>query len=99
MNPEIELPNIFGKFSSESFIELIKKINDAQLNYEEIESFHFYPSGRWDIKIKNNIIIKLPKNNLELAFMKINKIIKSDKIKNIKIIDLRIPSRLIISNE
>ena len=96
---KIELPNIFGNFSSKSFIKLIEKINYTNFNYNEIDNFFFFPSRRWDIEMKNNILIKLPKNNLEASLNKINKIIKDSKFNNTKIIDLRVSDQLIILNE
>ncbi len=96
---KIELPNIFGKFPSKSFIKLVEKIEYTKFNYNEIRNFYFFPSQRWDIEMKNNLVIKLPKNNLEKALTRINKLINNQSFNNIKIIDLRIPDQLIILNE
>ena len=99
VNDEIQLPNIFGVFSEKSFVKLIKKIKDVKFNYDEIKNFYFFPSKRWDIEMKNNLIIKLPKNNLESSLIKINKIINNGKFNNKKIIDLRIKNQVIVSDE
>ena len=96
---ESELPNIFGNFSSKSFIKLIEKINYAKFDYSEINNFYYFPNLRWDIEMKNNLLIKLPRNNLESSLNKINKIIKDSKFSNAKIIDLRLPGQLIILNK
>ena len=96
---KIELPNIFGKFSSKSFIKLVEKIEYTKFNYNEIRNFYFFPSQRWDIEMKNNLVIKLPKNNLEKVLIRINKLINNEAFNNIKIIDLRIPNQLIVLNE
>ena len=96
---KIELPNIFGNFSSKSFIKLVEKIEYTKFNYNEIRNFYFFPSQRWDIEMKNNLVIKLPKNNLEKALTRINKLINNEAFNNIKIIDLRISDQLIILNE
>tara|TARA_B100000287_G_scaffold391643_1_gene403436 strand:- start:342 stop:1034 length:693 start_codon:yes stop_codon:yes gene_type:complete len=96
---EIELPNIFGNYSEKSFLNLIKKINYTKFNYKQIKNLYFFPSERWDIELKNNLVIKLPKNNLESSLKKINKLIKDKKFRNIKIVDLRIPGQIIILNE
>ena len=99
MRSETELPNIFGTFSSENFILLIKKIKNSNFNYEEINNFYVFPSGRWDIQTKNNLIIKLPKDNLEKSLININKMINDEKFVNNKIIDLRIQNQIIILDE
>ena len=96
---ESELPNIFGNFSSKSFIKLIEKINYAKFDYNEINNFYYFPNLRWDIEMKNNLLIKLPRNNLESSLNKINKIIKDSKFSNARIIDLRLPGQLIILNK
>ena len=49
--------------------------------------------------MKNNLLIKLPRNNLESSLNKINKIIKDNKFSNARIIDLRLPGQLIILNK
>ena len=99
MRSETELPNIFGTFSSENFILLIEKIKNSNFNYEEINNFYVFPSGRWDIQTKNNLIIKLPKDNLEKSLININKMINDEKFVNNKIIDLRIQNQIIILDE
>ncbi|MFL2896725.1 MAG: cell division protein FtsQ/DivIB [Candidatus Pelagibacter sp.] len=96
---ETELPNIFGNFSSKSFIKLIEKINYTKFDYSEIDNFYYFPNLRWDIEMKNNLLIKLPRNNLESTLNKINKIIKDSKFSNARIIDLRLPGQLIILEE
>ncbi len=92
------LPLVFGKFSSEKFINLKKIIYKSDLGYNNIKEIFFFPSGRIDIKSKNNILIKLPIQDLENAFVIANKII-SKKNFNKNVIDLRIPNQLILSNE
>ncbi len=92
------LPLVFGKFSPEKFINLKKIIYKSDLGYNNIKEIFFFPSGRIDIKSKNNILIKLPIQDLENAFVIANKII-SKKNFNKNVIDLRIPNQLILSNE
>ena len=97
-NFDLNLPNFFGKFSSKDFISFINIINQTDFDYKEITDIFFFQSGRWDIKTKDNKIIKLPKENLKKAFIKANKIIKNTNL-NHKLIDLRIPNQVILLNE
>ena len=92
------LPLVFGKFSPEKFINLKKIIYKSDLGYNNIKEIFFFPSGRIDIKSKNNILIKLPIQDLENAFVIANKIISKKNFNN-NVIDLRIPNQLILSNE
>ena len=94
-----ELPNIFGEFYGEKFISLILKINGRDLNYRDIKNFYFFPSGRWDIQMKNNLIIKLPRDNVESTFNKVNKMIKNEITRNKNILDLRMTDQIILFDE
>ena len=93
-----DLPFVYGKFTAEKFISFINMINKSNLNYKNIQEIFFFPSGRIDVKTKNNLLIKLPLKNLEEALIRVDKIINSKIFKN-NIIDLRVSNQLIISNE
>ena len=92
------LPIVFGKFNANEFINFKDVIYKSDLKYKNIKEIFFYPSGRIDIKNKDNILIKLPMKNLKKALVIANKVIQ-DKNLNKNIIDLRIPNQLILSNE
>ena len=92
------LPLVFGKFTAENFVLFKKILNQSDYNYSNIKEIFFYPSGRIDIKNKNNILIKFPINNLEKALSVANKIINNNKFNN-NVIDLRVSNQLILSNE
>ncbi len=92
------LPLVYGKFTAKEFTSFLKIIRQSKLNYNNINEIFFYPSGRIDIKNKDNLLIKFPMQNLEEAIIIVNKIIKNKKFKN-NLIDLRVPNQLILSNE
>ena len=94
-----DLPYVFGNFSSEDFLLLTKIINQTDFGYKYIGDIFFFPSGRWDIKTKNNITIKLPKEDIKYALIIAQKIIKSNELNDNNIIDLRIANQVILSNE
>ena len=93
-----DLPVIFGKFTAKKFINFKEAIYKSDLNYNNIKEIFFYPSGRIDIKNKDNILIKLPMKNLKESLIIANKIINNKNFNN-NIIDLRISNQLILSNE
>jgi len=93
-----KLPIVFGKFTGEKFISFKKILNESDLNYNNLEEIFFYPSGRIDIKDKNNILIKLPIENLKQALSVASKIINNKSFNN-NIIDLRVSNQLILYNE
>jgi len=91
------IPNIYGKFDTKdyfSFIEILKK-NKFQMN--EITEFFYFDSNRWDIKTRNDIIIKFPSTNLDKYVNIAKLLIKNNSEK--KIIDLRVSNQVIITNE
>ena len=93
-----KLPFIFGKPQIEEFLNFKKIIDESNLPYDQIKNLYFFQSKRWDIELKNNIVIKLsrkyPKDSLSLA---IEFLYKNDS-RNTKIIDARIKNQIIIND-
>ena len=71
------LPNIFGNYNKDSFFSLLKSLEKSNFELFKIKNLYFYKSGRWDIETNDNVIIKLPKKNLETS---LNLIIYRDKL-------------------
>ena len=94
-NIEADLPLVFGKFTAEKFVSFKKILSKSNLNYSDIKEIFFYPSGRIDIEFRNKKKIKFPINytadNLNFAF----KLLGDDKYNNFKVLDLRIPNKVI----
>ena len=99
INYNKNIPNVFGNFTNKDFIELIKILKMKKFKFENIEDIFFHSSGRWDIKTENNLIVKLPTQDMDKAIDKFNLIINSDQLKEYNIIDLRISNQIILSNE
>ena len=94
-----KLPFVYSKSNYIDFVKLKKIIDKSEFKFEEIESFYYFPSNRWDIKTKDGFLIKLPKKNI-VNSLKFAELIKtSNKFKNKKIIDLRVSNNIILSNE
>ena len=93
------LPFVFGNVDFEQFINFKKIIDKSNFSFNDIESVYFFQSKRWDIKTKEDLIIKLPEKNLSDALNIAYKIQMNDILKKNKIIDLRISNHIIISDE
>ena len=91
----VKLPYIFGKFNSKKFIEFKKIIDHSKFNFNDFRSIFFFPSNRWDVLTKNNILIKLPEKNFLSSLNLAYKVIKEDQFNN-SIIDLRNSNLLVI---
>ena len=93
-----DLPYFYGDFKKEEFLKLLFVINKIQLDTKNISSFYFFPSGRWDIKFKDGLLLKLPIKDLINTLPKGLLLKNNQNFRNSKIIDLRIKNR-IISND
>jgi len=94
-----KLPFVFSKSNYNEFVKLKKIIDKSKFQFEEIESFYYFPSSRWDFKTNEGMLIKLPKKNI-LESLQFADLIKTNvQFKNNKIIDLRISDRVIATNE
>ena len=94
-NNEI-LPYIFGEFNSKEFLNFKKKIDRSSFSFTDFKSIFFYPSNRWDILTTDDILIKLPKDNLLETLNQAYIFINDSEFQNNKIIDLRIFNQLIV---
>ena len=93
-----KLPFIFGKPDSNEFLQFKKKIDQSNFPYDEIKNLYFFPSKRWDIELKNKIIIKLPIENVSNSLDDIFRFLNNDNIKNIKTIDARVKNQIILND-
>ena len=93
---EKDIPNFFGDYQKEKFSKLLFYIKKNGFKLNNIKSFYYFPSGRWDLETKNGIKIKLPTKKLGHNLLLSKKIIKKNKDKNNYVIDLRIKDQVII---
>ena len=95
---EKELPFIFGRPNIQEFLLFKKKIDKSNFSYEEVKNLYFYPSKRWDIELKNNIILKLPKDNVKKSLNDIFQFLKNIDLNRMKTIDARVKNQIIIND-
>jgi len=93
-----QLPFIFGKPDVSEFLEFKEIIDQSKFSYNEVKNLYYFPSKRWDLELKNNVIIKLSKNypeeSLKLAF----EFLHNKDLKDIKFIDARIKNQIILND-
>ncbi len=92
-----DLPFIFGKPDVEEFLKLKKNIDSSKFSYDKIKNIYFYPSKRWDLELKDNIILKLQKNGIKYSLDRAFDFINDKNIINNKIIDLRVTNQIILN--
>ena len=94
-NTEI-LPYIFGEFNSKDFLRFKKNVTLSKFTFNQFKVLYFFSSNRWDILTHDNILIKLPYDNISKSLNLAYKIIGSTDFKNKNYIDLRISNYLIV---
>ena len=92
------LPFIFGNVEPDDFLKLKTHINNSEFNFDQIKNLYFFKSKRWDIETKDDLIIKLPLDQIEISLNNLSKIIISEEFKNKKIIDLRQKNQVILND-
>ena len=96
-NPNNELPYIFGKPNIKEFLKLKKIIDKSKFNYKQIDNLYFFPSNRWDIKLKENILLKLPANFTLENLDHLYEFLKNNNVKKFSVIDFRIQDQIILN--
>ena len=93
-----ELPFIFGKPEIDEFIKFTSTIENSNFSLSEIKNLYFFPSKRWDLELKNNIILKLSKNHTKLSLDQAFTILNDNNFNNIKVVDARIKNQIILND-
>ena len=92
-----KLPYIFGKFKAKDFLLFKKNIENSKFDFSEFKILYFFPLGRWDILTTDNILIKLPQENLQQSLNLAHKMISNNNLKDKNLIDLRVSGQLIMN--
>ena len=88
-----ELPFIFGNPEIFDFFRIKEIIDKSEISYARIKNLYFFPSKRWDLELKDNTIIKLPNDNINLALN-----LAIEFLDDNKFIDARIKNQIILND-
>jgi cell division protein FtsQ len=91
------LPFIFGIPKVREFLKFKNTLDKSKFSYEQIENLYFFPSKRWDLMLKNNILIKLPSNLEQDTLDILYEFLKDDNGNNFSIIDFRNKNQIIVN--
>ena len=89
------LPILFGK--KNNFNNLYIQLKKINFPINTIKSFHYFEIDRWDITLKNNKLIRLPKDNYVEILKNFISIKNDSKFKKYKTFDYRIKDQLILN--
>ena len=89
------IPEVTGTNDIKKIFQTIKIFNKSNFDIKNIKKINFFPSERIDIELENDKKIKFPINltieNLNLS----RRLIEREEFNKSKIIDLRIPGKII----
>jgi cell division protein FtsQ len=88
-----QLPFIFGNPEFIEFFYIKEIIDKSKISYSEIKNLYFFPSKRWDLELRDNTIIKLPNDNINLALN-----LAIEFLDDNKFIDARIKNQIILND-
>ena len=89
------LPYIFGEFNSLDFLSFKQNIEKSIFSFSNLKTLYFFPSGRWDILTNNDILIKLPQEDIVASLNLSKKLIDNDNFKDNKFLDFRVKNNLV----
>lgn len=93
-----KLPFIFGKPEINEFLKFKKIVDNSKISYDQIKNIYYFQSKRWDLELENNILLKLPKNNIEISLDNSLEFINYNKFLNNIIIDTRVENQIIVND-
>ena len=88
-----EPPFIFGNPEVFEFFKIKEIIDKSKISYTEIKNLYFFPSKRWDLELRDNTIIKLPNDNINIALN-----LAIEFLDDNKFIDARIENQIILND-
>ena len=90
-----DLPTVFG--NERDFYSLYKELQNIKFPLQMIKTFYFFESGRWDLIIRDNKVIKLPVLNYLDSLQNFMLLKKNSNFHDYKIFDYRIKDQLILN--
>ena len=90
-----DLPTVFG--NGGNFYSLYKDLQNIQFPLAMIKSFYFFESGRWDLIMHDDKVIKLPITNYLPSLKNFILSKSNNNFNNYKIFDYRIKDQLILN--
>jgi len=93
-----DLPFIFGKPKIDEFIKFTNTIEKSKFSLSEIKNLYFFPSKRWDLELKNNIILKLSKDHAKISLDQAFEFLNDINLNDIKVVDARIKNQIILND-
>ena len=92
-----DLPYVFGKPEIKEFLNFKQIIDQSKFSFDEVDSLYFFLSKRWDIKLKNNILLKLPNNLTQEYLNNLYQFLEIHNGENLTTVDARLENKIILN--
>mgnify|MGYP001167995756 FL=1 len=89
-----DLPTVFG--DRKNFLIFYNDLKTIKFPLNEIKTFYFFESKRWDLLTLKDQLIKLPTNNYDESLTNFMKLKDQPNFTKYKIFDYRIKDQLIL---
>ena len=90
-----DLPTVFG--NGKLFYSLYQDLQNIKFPLKTIKSFYFFESGRWDLVMYDDKMIKLPNKDYLLSLKNYMESKNNSNFNSYKIFDYRIKDQLILN--
>ena len=90
-----DLPTVFG--NGKFFYSLYQDLQSIKFPLETIKSFYFFESGRWDLAMHDDKMIKLPTKDYLVSLKNYMESRNNSNFNNYRIFDYRIKDQLILN--
>ena len=91
-----DFPSVFGEGAEQNFINFYNQLENNNFPKQRVKNFYYFQSGRWDLKLLNNKIIKLPASKIPEAIQRSIELLAREDFGNYSIIDLRIHGKIVV---
>ena len=92
---ENNFPIVIGSKNISHILEVVNLLKSSKFEYDSIKNIIFFKSGRFDITLKNELLIRFPINYSKEIISYGSDLLNNKKFANSKTIDLRINNRII----
>ena len=90
-----KLPKVSGSKNFNNIFKVTNMLKLSKLDYDTISEIIFFKSGRFDVNLNDEILIKFPIKYTEDIINYSGSLLKNKKFINSKVIDLRIKNKII----
>ena len=94
-----KVPEIFGDFKINEFLNLQKILNIHDLEVNKIEKYYYFKNKRWDLLFSDGLTLMLPSKDIEKSIMIYKEMFINNNLINTKTIDLRVTNQIILTNK